>query len=63
VVSKNRDLREIAKATYGGKDYLEKYSDDLVNNIIAKGRTANIHPIKILQNIGSREMRMDKFKF
>jgi len=65
VVSKNRDLREIAKATYGGssKNYLEKYSDDLVNNIIAKGKTANIHPIKILQNIGSKEMRMDKFRF
>ena len=65
VVSKNRDLREIAKATYGGssKNYLEKYSDDLVNNIIAKGKTANIHPIKILQKIGSQEMRMDKFKF
>ena len=65
VVSKNRDLREIAKATYGGnpKNYLEKYSDDLVNNIIAKGKTANIHPIKILQNIGSQEMRMDKFRF
>ena len=63
VVTKNRDLREIAKATYGGKDYLEKYSDDLVNNIIAKGKTANIHPIKILQKIGSQEMRMDKFKF
>ena len=63
VVTKNRDLREIAKATYGGKDYLEKYSDDLVNNIIAKGKTANIHPIKILQNIGSKEMRMDKFRF
>ena len=65
VVSKNRDLREIAKATYGGspKNYLEKYSNDLIDNIIAKGKTANIHPIKILQQIGSQEMRMDKFRF
>ena len=65
VVSKNRDLREIAKKEYGGteKNYLEKYSDDLVDNIIGKGRRANLHPIKILQNIGSQEMRMDKFKF
>jgi hypothetical protein len=63
VVLKNRDLREIAKETYGGNSYLEKYSDDLIDNIIAKGRTANLHPIKILQNIGSKEMRMDKFKF
>jgi len=65
VVSKNRDLREIAKKKYGGteKNYSEKYSDDLVNNIIAKGKTANLHPIKILQEIGSKELRMDKFKF
>ena len=65
VVSKNRDLREVAKKMYGGANvnHMEKYADDLVNNILGRGKTANIHPIKILQDIGSKELRMDKFKF
>ena len=59
VVSKNRDLREVAKKMYGGANvnHMEKYADDLV--IRAEQR----YPIKILQDIGSKELRMDKFKF
>jgi len=65
VVSKNRDLREAALATYGKKNYIEKYADDIINDILAVGRTGGVNPVKILQRIGSDQklLRMDKFKF
>ena len=65
VVMRNKDLRENALATYGRKNSIEKYADDIVNDILAVGRTGGVNPIKILQKIGSDEnlLRMDKFKF
>ena len=65
VVSKNKDLREAALAAYGRENYIEKYADDIVNDILAAGRTGGVNPVKILQKIGSDEnlLRMDKFKF
>ena len=65
VVSKNRDLREAALSAYGRKNAIEKYADDIVNDILAAGRTGGVNPVKILQKIGSDEnlLRMDKFKF
>jgi len=65
VVSKNRDFRESAYGNYTRKDAIEKYADDIVNDILAVGRTGGVNPVKILQKIGSDEnlLRMDKFKF
>ena len=65
VVAKNKDLREAALSTYGRKNAIEKYADDIVNDILATGRTGGVNPVKILQKIGSDEklLRMDKFKF
>ena len=65
VVRKNKDLREAALSTYGKKNYIEKYADDIINDILAVGRTGGVNPVKILQRIGSDQklLRMDKFKF
>ena len=65
VVSKNKDLRESALSVYGRKNAIEKYADDIVNDILEVGRTGGVNPVKILQKIGSDEnlLRMDKFKF
>mgnify|MGYP003145872673 CR=1 FL=1 len=65
VVMRNRDLREAAIDNYGRKNAIEKYADDIVNDILAVGRTGGVNPVKILQKIGSDEnlLRMDKFKF
>ena len=65
VVSKNRDFRESAYGNYTRKDAIEKYADDIVNDILEVGRTGGVNPVKILQKIGSDEnlLRMDKFKF
>jgi len=65
VVSKNKDFRESALGAYGRKNAIEKYADDIVNDILAAGRTGGVNPVKILQKIGSDEnlLRMDKFKF
>ena len=35
----------------------------LVNNILARGQTANVNPVKILQNIGTKDLRRDQFAF
>jgi len=45
VVSKNRDLREAALSTYGRKNAVEKYADDIVNDILAVGRTGGVYPV------------------
>ena len=65
VVMKNRDFRESALDSYGRKNAIEKYADDIVNDILAVGRTGGVNPVKVLQKIGSDEnlLRMDKFKF
>ena len=65
VVNRNKDLRENALATYGRKNAIEKYADDIVNDILAVGKTGGVNPVKVLQKIGSDEnlLRMDKFKF
>ena len=55
VVSKNKDLREAALAAYGRENYIEKYADDIVNDILAAGRTGGVNPVKVLQKIGSDE--------
>jgi len=65
VVAKNRDFRESALGAYGRKNAIEKYADDIVNDILSVGKTGGVNPVKILQKIGSDEnlLRMDKFKF
>ncbi len=66
VVNRNKDLREVALKAHGKqfpKTYLEKYSDDLVNNILEKGRTGGVNPVKILQEIGTKILRQDKYQF
>ena len=66
VIWRNKDLRAIALGTYGKqfpKTYLEKYADDLVDNVLAKGRTAGVNPVKVLQEIGTKLLRQDKYQF
>ena len=68
VIRRNKDLKEIALGSYGKqfpKNYLEKYADDLVESVLAKGRTAGVNPVKVLQEIGSDKkfLRQDKFRF
>ena len=66
MVLRNRDLRIIAEDTYGRqfpRTYLEKYADDLVENVLAKGRTAGVNPVKVLQEIGTKLLRQDKYQF
>ena len=66
VIRRNKDLREIALSTYAKqfpKNYLEKYADDLVDNVLAKGRTAGVNPVKVLQEIGTKLLRQDKYQF
>ena len=66
VIQRNKDLREIALGTYGKqfpKSYLEKYADDLVENVLAKGRTAGVNPVAVLQEIGTKILRQDKYQF
>ena len=66
VILRNKDLREIALGTYGKqfpKNYLEKYADDLVDNVLAKGRTAGVNPVTVLQEIGTKLLRQDKYQF
>ena len=62
VITKNRDLREVALTAHGNqfpKTYLEKYADDIINNILYRGKTAGANPIKILQEIGKEELRSE----
>ena len=66
VIWRNKDLRAIALSTYGKqfpRTYLEKYADDLVESILAKGRTAGVNPVKVLQEIGTKLLRQDKYQF
>ena len=66
VIRRNRDLRIIAEDTYRRqfpRTYLEKYADDLVENVLAKGRTAGVNPVKVLQEIGTKLLRQDKYQF
>ena len=66
VVRRNKDLREIAFNTYHNrfpKTYLEKYADDLVDNVLAKGRTAGVNPVTVLREIGTKLLRQDKYQF
>ena len=68
VVKRNRTMREDAFTSHGKqfpKTYLDKYADDVVNDILEVGREANINPIKLLQKIGGGEefLAQDKFRF
>ncbi len=66
VIRKNKDLRDVALNTYGKqfpKNYLEKYADDLVDNVLAKGRTGGVNPVTVLQEIGTKLLRQDKYQF
>ena len=68
VITKNKDMREVALSTHGKQFpeiYYEKYADDIINHILARGKTAGVNPVKMMQDIGSGTsfLRMDKMKF
>ena len=66
VVSKNRDMREAALGAHGGqfpKNYLEKYADDLVNDILETGKNSGVNPVKVMKEIGKLHLRGDKYQF
>ena len=68
VITKNKDMREVALSTHGKQFpeiYYEKYADDMINHILARGKTGGVNPVKMLQDIGSGKsfLRMDKMKF
>ena len=61
VIAKNRDLRELTKSEFKGDR--NRHAEQIVNNILARGQTANVNPVKILQNIGTKDLRRDQFAF
>jgi len=66
VVSKNRDMREAALGAHGNqfpKNYLEKYADDLVNDILETGKNSGVNPVKVMKEIGKLHLRGDKYQF
>ena len=34
-----------------------------MDNVLAKGRTAGVNPVKVLQEIGTKLLRQDKYQF
>jgi len=61
VIAKNRDLRELTKSEFKGDR--NRHAEQIIDNILARGQTANVNPIKVLQNIGTKDLRRDQFAF
>ena len=69
VIGRNKDLRKAANDSYGktleGNKILERYADDIVDDILHTAKQGGKNPIKQLQDIGTIHLRMvaDKGKF
>jgi len=66
VVRKNKDMREAALTAHGSqfpRNYLERYADDLVNDILETGRASGVNPVKVMKEIGKLHLRGDKYQF
>ena len=66
VVRKNKDLREAAIKGFPGFKELkayERYADRIVDDILHVGRTPGKNPVTQLQEIGTKLLRQDKYRF
>ena len=68
IVTKNRDLREVAVNAYNKnkvnpQQAYRLYADDIVDDILTVGRTDGSNPIERLKQIGTKILRDDKYRF
>ena len=68
VVKRNIDLKEIAVNNYNknrvtAEQSYRLYADDIVEDILAVGRTEGKNPVEILKKIGTKILRDDKYRF